>query len=58
MVGFAYQRMAAGILVPGLIVTTNKQSIGLTIDDILLVVETMSEEEIRDHVVVFLPFRG
>ncbi len=50
---------------PGLIVTTNEQSIGLTIDDILLVAENMSEEaenmseeEVRDQVVVFLPFRG
>jgi hypothetical protein len=58
MVGFAYQRVAAGELVPGLIVTTNEQSIGSAIDDILLVAEYMPEEEIRDQVVVFLPFRG
>lgn len=58
MVGLAYQRVAAGELVPGLIATTNEQSVGLTIDDISLVAENMSEEEIRDQVVVFLPFRG
>ena len=58
MVGFTYQRVAAGELVPGLIATTNEQSVGLTIDDISLVAENMSEEEIRDQVVVFLPFRG
>ncbi len=58
MVGFAYQRVAARELVPGLIVTTNEQSIGWTIDDILLVAENMSEEEVRAQVVVFLPFRG
>jgi predicted nuclease of predicted toxin-antitoxin system len=58
MVGFAYQRVAMGELVPGLITTTNEQSIGSAIDDILIVVEYMPEEEIRDQVVVFLPFRG
>src|SRR5437867_1747263 len=50
MVGFAYQRVAAGQPMPGLIVTTNKQSIGRAIDEILLVAEYMPEEEIRDQV--------
>jgi hypothetical protein len=58
MVGFAYQRAGSGQPMPGLIVTTNEQSIGEAIDDILLVAEYMPEEEIRDQVVVFLPFRG
>lgn len=58
MVGFAHQRVAAGEPVPGLIVTTNEQSIGSAIDDILLIAEYMPEEEIQDQVVVFLPFRG
>ena len=58
MVGFAYQRVTAGEPVPGLIATTNEQSIGLAIDDILVIAEYMPEEEIRDQVVVFLPFRG
>jgi hypothetical protein len=58
MVGFAHQRVAAGETVPGLIVTTNEQSIGSAIDDVLLVAEYMPEEEIRERVVVFLPFRG
>ena len=58
MVGFAYQRVAAGEPVPGLIATTNEQSIGSAIDDILLVAEYMPEEEIRQQVVLFLPFRG
>jgi hypothetical protein len=58
MVGFAYQRIAAGEPVPGLIATTNEQSIGEAIDDILLIAEYMPQEEIRDQVVVFLPFRG
>jgi len=58
MVGFARQRAKAGEPMPGLIATTNKQSIGSAIDDILLIAECMSEDEIRDRVVVFLPFRG
>jgi hypothetical protein len=57
MVGFAYQRVAAGGPVPGLIATTNEQSIGLAIDDILIIAECMPEEEIRDQIVVFLPLR-
>jgi hypothetical protein len=58
MVGFAYQRVAAGEPVPGVIATTNEQSISSAIDDILLIAEYMPEEEIREQVVVFLPFRG
>jgi predicted nuclease of predicted toxin-antitoxin system len=58
MVGFALQRVAAGQPVPGVIATTNKQSIGIAIDDILLIAEYMPEEGIREQVVVFLPFRG
>lgn len=58
MVGFAYQRVAAGEQGPGLVATTNEQSSGAAIDDILLMAEYMSEEEIRAQVVVFLPFRG
>ncbi len=58
MIGFAYQRVAAGVSVPGLLVTTNEQSSGSAIDDILLVAENMPAEEIRDQVVVFLPYRG
>ena len=58
MVGFAYQRVADGEPVPGLIATTNEQSIGSAIDDILLLAEYMPEEEIRAQVIIFLPFRG
>jgi hypothetical protein len=43
---------------PGLIVTTNEQSIGSAIDDMLLIVEYMPKEEIKNQVVVFLPFGG
>jgi hypothetical protein len=58
MVGFAYERVAGGAPVPGVITTTNQQSIGSAIDDILLIAESMSQAEIRDQVVVFLPFLG
>src|SRR5439155_19976108 len=44
MVGLAYQRVAAGETVPGLIATTNEQSIGSAIDDILIVAEYMPAE--------------
>lgn len=55
MVGFARQRAAAGEFMAGLIVTTNRQSIGNAIEDILLVAECISEQEVREQVVVFLP---
>lgn len=55
MIGFAYERVAAGELLPGVILTTNRQSIGEAIEDILMIAECMSEEEMRDQQVVFLP---
>jgi hypothetical protein len=58
MVGFANQRAKSGELMPGLIATTNNQPVGSAIEDILLVAECMSEAEISERVVVFLPFRG
>ena len=56
MIGFAYQRVAAGDPLSGLIATTNKQPIGSAIDDILLIAECMTEEEIK-NLVIFLPLR-
>jgi hypothetical protein len=58
MVGLVHQRVAAGDPVHGIIVTTNEQAVGMAIDDILLVAECMPEEEIRDQVVIYLPFMG
>ena len=58
MVGFAYERLNAGELVSGMIVTTHEQSIGDAIEDILLVAECMTLEEFASRAVVFLPFRG
>ncbi len=58
IVGFARERVAAGQPMPGIIATTNEQSIGSAINDILLLAEYMPEEEIRNQIVVFLPYRG
>jgi hypothetical protein len=58
MVGYAWQRVAAGESVPGVIVTSSSQSIGSAIDDLLLIAEYMPAEEIQNQVVIFMPFRG
>jgi hypothetical protein len=58
MVGLAFERVLQGEPVPGLITTTNNQSIGKAIDDIALIAELMLAEEIRGQLVVFLPLRG
>jgi hypothetical protein len=55
MLAAAYLRVAKGQPMVGLIATTNGQSIGSTIDDILLIAECLSEIEIREQIVVFLP---
>lgn len=57
MVSHAKRRAAAGEPVPGIIATTNKQPIGAAIDDILHIAKCMSDEEIRNQIVVFLPLR-
>ncbi len=57
MVGFAYQRVAQSETMPGVIATIKEQSIGGAIQDILLIAECLSEEEMRDRV-IFLPYRG
>lgn len=56
MIGFAYERLASGEPLPGVILTTNEQSIGASIEHILMIAECMSEEEIRGNV-MFLPLR-
>jgi hypothetical protein len=57
MVGLAFELLMAGQPCPGLIVATNEQSVGGAIDDLLLISEQMSIDEIRDRVVVNLPLR-
>jgi hypothetical protein len=55
MLGFAKRRAAAGDPLPGLIVATKRQSVGAAIEDIMITVGCLSEEEMRDRVIVFLP---
>ena len=43
MLGFAYQRVAAREPMTGLIITSNEQSIGEAIEDMLLIVECMPD---------------
>jgi hypothetical protein len=58
MTMYARRRANAGIISPGIIATTKNQPIGDAIDDIILLSECMTETEIRNRVVIFLPFRG
>jgi hypothetical protein len=55
MVGFARQRSAARKPLPGLVVTTKSQRIGHAVEDILIIAHCMTEDEIRDQIVIFLP---
>jgi len=56
MIGFAYDRVTARQSMPGMIVTSNEQAIGSAIDDILLIAEYMTEEEIKNQLIIYLPF--
>ncbi len=58
MVGLAFERAATGRATPGIIATTNEQAVGSAIDDIHLIAECMTEDEISIRVVVYLPFRA
>ncbi len=57
MVGFAYQRVVGGEVMLGVIATSNEQTIGGAIQDILLIAEFLPEDEMRERV-IFLPYRG
>lgn len=54
MIGFTYERLARGEPLPGVILTTNEQTVGAAIEHILNIAACMSEDEIRDQV-IFLP---
>lgn len=54
MIGFASERLAAGDPLPGVILTTNEQSIGGSVEDTLIIAECMADDEIRNQM-VFLP---
>jgi hypothetical protein len=57
MIDYAHRRAETGDPAPGIIATTNNQSVGAAINDIRLIAECMSSEEIRDRVVIYLPSR-
>ncbi|MGE3806584.1 MAG: DUF5615 family PIN-like protein [Gemmataceae bacterium] len=59
MIEFATQRVAAGLPMPGIIITArpDRQSIGDAIEDIVLIAECRSAEEMRTLVREFLPLK-
>lgn len=56
MVGHAYERARRDKTVCGLIVTTNLQSLGSAIEDILFLADNLSAAEMREQLVIYLPF--
>ncbi len=57
LVGLAYQRAAIAQPMAGVIATSMGQSIGSAIDDILMVAACLSEQEIQDRAIIYLPLR-
>jgi hypothetical protein len=57
MVSAAYERLNAGLSMPGLIVASQDQSIGAVINDILLIALCLTAEEVQSQMVIFLPLR-
>ena len=58
MTALVSRRLKISRPVAGLIVTSGEQSIGGAIEDILLIAECMTLEEVRNDVFTFLPLRG
>lgn len=56
MVGFAYERVAAGETMPGVIEVRYDQPLGLKIEDFLILLECTSEEEMQNQV-RYIPFK-
>ena len=54
LVGAAYQRVNAGLPMPGVILFRHRLSIGQAIEEILMVALCSTEDEMKDRV-VFLP---
>jgi hypothetical protein len=54
LVGKAYERVKAGLPLPGVIVFRHRMNIGQAIEEILMVAMCSSVEEIKDRV-IFLP---
>jgi hypothetical protein len=55
MVGSALARVAAGQPMAGLLALRNRATIGQAIDDILLVAQCYSEEDMSNNPVVYIP---
>lgn len=51
MPGFAYERVAEGKPLPGVIVVPNQMPIGVAIEELLLVIQVGAPEDFRDRVV-------
>ncbi|RFP63044.1 MAG: hypothetical protein BJG00_001725 [Limnothrix sp. CACIAM 69d] len=56
MAGFAYDRVKAGLKMPGLVEVSRRVAVSVAIDDILLLEECALEEELEGRV-YFLPLR-
>ncbi len=54
MVGFAWGRVQAGLLMPGVLALKENIGIGRVIDDILLVAQCYTPEEMKDDV-LYIP---
>lgn len=57
MIRFAWHRVQGGLPTPGIVATTISQSVGSAIEDLSLIAKCMTEAEIRDRFVIFLPLR-
>jgi len=55
MPGFAYDRVRAGLIMPGVFLVRRSMGIGRAIDELILVIEGSSQEDWKD-VVTFFPF--
>lgn len=55
MVGFAWNRVRAGQPMPGVIAIREDASIGQAIDDVLLVAQCNSPDQMRTEAVVYIP---
>lgn len=56
MIDDAYDRVAAGLPMMGLIAATDRQSIGDAIEDILIILVCASLEDFQNEAVMYLPY--
>lgn len=52
MRGFAYERVGAGLPMPGVLVVLRSLPIGAAVEELVLVAEALEPEELRDRVLV------